>query len=200
MTARRILFHNHRKRIVEGGTYNVLIQYVDVSAPNPFGAVLCNPFITAECILFPNHRNRKVVGGKHNILVLYVDASAPGPSNVVLCNPFKWDILWFISGWKSNYFCACNNSKKNFIPWPQGQESCRRQTQCSSTLCWWLYTQPIWCYPLQPFQMRYFVVHFDQKSCFLYAFHNSKMNFILQPHIQKSGRRQTQCSSTLCGC
>ena len=41
----------------------------------------------------------------------------------------------FISDQKSCYFCACNNSKPDFIPQPQKQKNCRRQTQCSSTLC-----------------------------------------------------------------
>ena len=94
------------KRKVAGGKHNILVHNLDVSAPNPFGAVLCNPVITAECILFPNHRNRKVVGGKHNILVLYVDASAPGPSGVVLCNPIKSDILLFIFLIKNHVVCV----------------------------------------------------------------------------------------------
>ena len=108
-----------------------------------------------------------MVGGKHNVSVYYVDVYAPDLSGVVLCNPFKWDILWIISDPKSCYFCVCINSKTNFIPQPQEQKSCRRHTQCSSTLCGWLCTQPIWCCPLQPFQMRYFVFNMsDIKPCF----------------------------------
>ena len=101
-------------------------------------------------------------------------------------------ILLFISGPKSCCLCACHKSKMNFIPQPQEQKSCRRQTQYFSALCGCLCTQPICCCPLQHFQMRYFVVHFDQKSCYFCAYHISKSNLILQPHDQKSCRRQTQ--------
>ena len=106
------------------------------------------------------------------------------------------------SFWSKNlcYLCAYHIGRTHFIPQPHEQESCRRQTQCSSTLCESLCTWLIWWCPLQPCQMRYFVVHFDQKSCFLCAYHISKTNFIPQPHGQKCYRRQTQCSSTLCGC
>ena len=40
----RILLLNHRNRKVIGGKHNVLVHYVDVSAPDPAGVVLCNPF------------------------------------------------------------------------------------------------------------------------------------------------------------
>ena len=42
-TANRISFHNHNKRKVVGGKHNVLVHYVDVSAPDPSGVVLCKP-------------------------------------------------------------------------------------------------------------------------------------------------------------
>ena len=141
-TVDRISFCNHRNRKVVGGKHNVLLIYVDVRALDPSGVVLYNPFFwdimystPAKWIPFCNHKNRKVVGGKHNVLVLYVNASAPNPSGVVICNPFKWDILWFISDWKSCYLCAYPISKTNFIPQPHEQKSCRRQTQCSNRLC-----------------------------------------------------------------
>ena len=110
----------------------------------------------------------------HNVLVHLVDASAPNPFGVVLCNPFKWDILLFISGWNSGWnsgcLCACINSKMNLFPQSQEQKqkSCSRHTQFYSTLCGWLCNQPMWCCPLQPIPMRFFVVHFWSKSgCFL---------------------------------
>ena len=59
-------------------------------------------------------------------------------------------------------FCACHNSKTNFIPQSQEQKSCGRQTQHSSIVCGCLCTQPVWCCPMEPFQMRYFVVHYLQ--------------------------------------
>ena len=40
----------------------------------------------------------------------------------------------------------------------------------------------------------------DHKSCYLCAFHTNKMDVIPQPQEQKSYRRQTQCSNTLCEC
>ena len=110
-----VSFCNHRNRKGVGGKNNVLVHYVNVSAPDPTGVVLCNPFkwdilysfliknhvvvcfvpsTPAKCISLLNHKNRKFVGGKHNILILCVNASAPNSSGVVLCNPFKWDILY----------------------------------------------------------------------------------------------------------
>ena len=129
-TANRISFRNHRNRKVVGGKHNVLVHYVDVSAPDPSGVVLCNPFIwdilwfiliknhvifvpttLGKRILFCNHRNKKVVGGMHNVLVHYMDVFAPDPSDVVLCNPFKFamqccaelSLAWFIL-WLSRKF------------------------------------------------------------------------------------------------
>ena len=72
--------------------------------------IFCGSFLTenlvifvpakkAKWILLRNHSNRNIVGGNHNVLLHYVNVSAPNPG-------------------------------------------------------------PIWCCPQQPFQMRYFVVHF----------------------------------------
>ena len=57
---------------------------------------------------------------------------------------------------------------RDIIPHPQEQESCRRQSQRSSTLCGCLWTQPIWWCALKPFYLRYFVFISNQKSycCF----------------------------------
>ena len=116
--AKWISFCNHKKRKVVGGTHNVLILYVNASAPNPSGVVLCNlfkwdillfiliknhvvvfvPSTTAKWISSRNHRNRNGVGGKHNVLILYVNASAPDPSSVVLWNPFYMRYFVSISG------------------------------------------------------------------------------------------------------
>ncbi|OEU10452.1 hypothetical protein FRACYDRAFT_246856 [Fragilariopsis cylindrus CCMP1102] len=41
---KQILFLNHMNRKVVGGKDSVLEYYVDASAPDLFGAVLCNPF------------------------------------------------------------------------------------------------------------------------------------------------------------
>ena len=43
MTAECILLHNHMSRKVVGGKHNVLVHYVDVSAPDPEDVLLCNP-------------------------------------------------------------------------------------------------------------------------------------------------------------
>ena len=64
---------------------------------------------------------------------------------------------------KSCHLCACHKSKMDLIPQPQEQKSGRRQTQCSGTLWECLCTWPIWYCCLQPFHMRYFVVHFWSK-------------------------------------
>ena len=163
--------------------------------------VVCVPAITAKRILFLNHRNRKVVGGKHKVLKHHLDVIVPDPAGMVVCNPFKWDILLFILI-ENLVFCAWNNYKTNFIPQPQEQKSGRRQTQCSSTLCEYLCTWSSWCCPLQPLHMRYyFAVHFWSKIfLFLCTCHNGVMNFIPQPQKKKSFRMPTKCSSILCGC
>ena len=130
-----------------------------------------------------------------------MDVCAPDPSGAVLCNRFKWEILLFIiSDPKSYCLCACYNSVIYFIPQPWGDESSRRQTQCSSTLNGCLCTWTSWYCCLQSFHMRYFVVHFWSKVMFfLCACHKSKIKFIPQPQEQKSCRRQKQYSSTVCG-
>ena len=129
-----------------------------------------------------------ILFNNHNVLVYYVDVSASDLSGVVLWNPFKWDILWFISDQKSCYLCAYHISKTNFIPQPQEQKTCRRHIQWSSTLCECLCTQLIRYYCLQHFQIRYFLVHFDQKSCYLCAYHISKTIFFPNHRDRKVAR------------
>ena len=86
--AKQISFCNHMNKKIVGDKHNVLIQYLNVCAPDPSGVVLCNPFkwdillffliknliicvpaITVKCFLFLNHSTGKVVGGKHNVQV-----------------------------------------------------------------------------------------------------------------------------------
>ena len=141
--------------------------------------VFCVPATTAKQILFLNHMDINVVGGKDNVLVHYVDVCAPDSSGVVLCNPFKWDILYsfliknhfvvFVPSTPVKWISFQNLSYSTttidgelilLFRLPQEQKSCRRQTQCSHTLCGCLCTWLIWCCPLKPFQMRYFVVHY----------------------------------------
>ena len=99
------------------------------------------------------------------------------------------------------FVCVCHKSKMNFIPQPQEQKRYRRQIQCSSILCGCFCNWSIWCCPVQPFYLRYYVFLSNQKSCCCFcAFHTSKINFIPQPQDHKSCRRQSQCSSSLCGC
>ena len=82
--------------------------------------------------------------------------------------PFQMRYLVVHFDQKSCYYlCAYHISKTNFIQQPHEQKCCRRQTQWSSTLCGCFCTCLIWCCPMEPFQMRYLVVHFDQKSCFI---------------------------------
>ena len=43
---KQILFLNHtNKKVVVGDKHNIPVHYVDVSAPESSGIVLCNPFI-----------------------------------------------------------------------------------------------------------------------------------------------------------
>ena len=42
--AKQILFLNHMDRKVVGGKHNVLVYYVNASATDPAGVILCNPF------------------------------------------------------------------------------------------------------------------------------------------------------------
>ena len=62
---------------------------------------------------------------------------------------------------KYGYLCAYHHSKIKFIQQPQEQKSGRRVTQCSNTLWEGYCTQLRRCCPLQHFQIRYIVVHFD---------------------------------------
>ena len=123
------------------------------------------------------------------------------PTHLVLASAtLQMRYFVFIFDQKSSCcFCAFHTSKMNFILQPQQQKSGRRQTQCSSTICGCLCIWPIWCCPLKPFQMRYFVFISDHKSCCWFcAFHTSKMNFILQSQEQKRYRRQIQYYVDVC--
>ena len=42
--AKQILFRNHMNKKLVGGKHNVLVHYADVSASDPIGVVLWNPF------------------------------------------------------------------------------------------------------------------------------------------------------------
>ena len=122
--AKWISFRNHKNRKVVGGKNNVLVLYVDPSAPNPSGVVLWDHFIwsilysfliknhvqkswfvfvpstPAKWISFCNHKNRKVVGGKHNVLVHYVCGylvlSSETLSNEIFCCSFWLKIMLFL--------------------------------------------------------------------------------------------------------
>ena len=78
----------------------------------------------------------------------------------------------------------------------------RRRTQWSSKLCGCMCTRLIWCCPLQPFYMRYVVVHFDQKIMLFFVCLPQQQNEFYSSTVwtEKSCGRQTQCSSTLCRC
>ena len=189
-TAKWISFRNHKNRKVVGGKHNFLVHYLNVSAPDPSVTVVqfhwksCYfvPSTTAKQILFLNHRNRKVVGGTHNVLVLYMDASATGLFDAVLCNPFKWDILLFILI-ENHVVCVPSTPAK----WILFRNHKNRKVVGDKHNVLVHYVdgdapKPIWCCPLQHFQMGCFVFISDQKlSVIFVAFHNSEMNFFLQP-------------------
>ena len=65
------------------------------------------------------------------------------------------------------------------VKWWWTTRNSRRQTQCFRTLFGCFCTWSIWCCLLQPFYLRYFVVHFDQKSCCFCAYHISKPILLL---------------------
>ena len=114
--------------------------------------------------------------------------------------PFRIiDFLVHFAG-KYGYLCTYRSSKINFSLQPQEQKSGRRQTPYTNTLCGGCCIQPKESSPLEPFRIIDFLVHFAQKYGCLCACHNTKINFSLQLQEQKSDRRQTPCSSTLCGC
>ena len=93
-----------------------------------------------------------------------------------------------------------SHTKIKFTLQPQEQNSGRRVTPCSHTLCGGCCTQPKESSPLEPFRIIDFLVHFAGKYGYLCTYRRTKINFSPQLQEQKSGRRQTPCSSTLCGC
>ena len=82
-------------------------------------------------------------------------SSATLSSKILCCS--------FISGPTSCCLCAFHNSGLYFTQQPQEQKSGRRQLQGSNALFRCQYIQLIWGCPLQPFQIRYFVVLFWSK-------------------------------------
>ena len=96
-------------------------------------------------------------------------------------------------------FVHTTTAKSSLLFNHRNKKSDGRLTQCSNTLCGGYYTQPEKSSPLELSRIRYFVVRFDHKYGYLCAYHSSKIKFTLQPQKQKSGRRVTQCSNTLCG-
>ena len=139
---------------------------------------------------------RRVTQGSHTLC----GDCCTQPKESSPLEPFRIrDFLVHFAG-KYDYLCTYRSSKIKFTLQPQDQKSGRRVTPCSHTLCRGYYTQPKKSSPLELSRIRDFLVHFAQKYGYLCAYHNTKINFSLQPQEQKSGRRVTQGSSTLCGC
>ena len=172
---------------------------IDASAPNPSGVVLWNPSIwdillfiliknhvvcvpstIAKWISFRNHKNKTVVRGNHNVLALYVDASAPGPSGVVLCNPFKWDIL--LSILLENHVVCVPSTSAKYISFSNHKSRKVVVLSCATL------------------SNEMFCCSFLIKILFFVFVHQQQNDFFPQPQEQKSCRRHTKCSSTLCGC
>ena len=138
-----ISFCNHRNRNVVGGKHNILVLYVNTSAPNPSGAALCNPFKwdillfiliknlvfvcllcayhISKTILFPQPHEQKVVGGKLNALLHYVDVCAPDPSGVLSSATLSYEIFCDSSLIKNLVVCVPSTTAK-WILIPQPQE------------------------------------------------------------------------------
>ena len=154
---------------------------------------------TVKWILFLNHMNKKVVGGKHNVLVHHVDVSAPSPSGTVVCNPFKKDIL--CSFMNQNHVFCVPATKEKWILFLNHRN--RKVVGGKHNVV--VYYVDIYAPDLaglvlcNPFKwdILWFILIKNHTFC---ACNNSEMNFIQQAQKQKSGRRQTQCSSTLFGC
>ena len=158
---------------------------MNVSAPDPAGVVLCNHFIW-DFLWF-------ILIGNFVVLLATIVILKSSP-----LEPFRMRYFVVRFDEKYGYLCAYHQSKIKCIQQPKEQKSGRRVTQCSNTLCGGYCFQPIKSSPLEPFRIRYFVVHFGEKYGYLCAYHSSKIKFTLQPQKQKSGRRVTQCSNTLC--
>ena len=158
------------------------------------------PITAAKWISFRNQKYRKVVGGKYTVLIHFVNVSAPNPTIVVLWNPFKWEILKFIS--IENLVVCVPSTVAKWISFRNQRHRKVVGGKQNILVHYWDVSAPgpsvvvlcnsfIW-------DILWFI--FDQKSCCLGPCHNSKMNIIQQPEVQKSCRRQTQCCHTLFGC
>ena len=90
-----------------------------------------------------------------------------------------------------------SHTKIKFTLQLQEQKSGRRVTQCSHILCGGCCTRPKESSPLQPFQIRYFVVRFDHKYGYLCAYHSSKIKFTLQLQEKKGKEGNTRFSYTI---
>ena len=111
-------------------------------------------------------------------------------SNKRFLGAFCWKIWLFV------YIPQQQNQVYSSTAGPKKWEG----RQGSHALCGGCCTQPKESSPLEPFRIRDFLVHFAGKYCYLCTYRSSKIKFTPQPQEQKSGRRQTPCSSTLCRC
>ena len=116
----------------------------------------------SEMIFIPQPQEQESGRRQAQCSSILCECLCTGPIWGCPLQPFQMRYFVFVFFSNQNFycFCVCNNSKQDFMPQPQEQLTCRRHTQYSSTLCGCLCTLPIWCCPVQPFYMRYFVVHF----------------------------------------
>ena len=123
-------------------------------------------------------------------------------SGIVVCNPFKFYVHFFWSKIIGLCVYACNSSETNFIPQPQQWKVIggkHNALVCYVNVC---APDPAGVVLWNPFiwDILWFIL-IKNLVIFVRATTVKRIfNFIPQPLEQKSGRRQTQCSSTLCGC
>ena len=83
----------------------------------------------------------------------------------------------------------------------QEQKICRSVSIASHTLCGDCRTQPKRNSPYHPFQKRISVTNSALKIRLLFArIPSPRKSRLLFNHKKKAGKRQTQCSNTVCGC
>ena len=105
---------------------------------------------------------------------------------VVLCNPLEWGILWFISGQKSCFLCFEQQQNKFYSSTTITGKWEETNTMFLYTV--WMFVHPsIWCCPLQPSWMRYFVIHFWSKIMFFVLWTTAKQILFLNHNIRKVG-------------
>ena len=117
-TANRISFPNHRNRNVVGGKHNVLVHYLDVSAPDPSSAVLCNLFKwDILCSLkFSDQKSSCCFCALHNSEINFILQTQEQEScrrqvkcSTTLCGCLCTQTIWVLSSSSPSYEIFCRS-------------------------------------------------------------------------------------------